>query len=103
VSLSKELDWVSITTGRDFRQAQRRGYSPKVGRFLSPDTIIPGYVNSQNLYSDSLKHGLCQRLQSSQIIQIQPLQHDALKPSFSKLVQLLPDLARITHDCPPPA
>jgi hypothetical protein len=26
-----------------------RFYSPKIGRFLSPDTIIPGYANPQNL------------------------------------------------------
>ena len=27
----------------------RAGYSPKLGRFLSPDTIVPGYANPQNL------------------------------------------------------
>jgi len=26
-----------------------RFYSPKLGRFLSPDTIVPGYANPQNL------------------------------------------------------
>ena len=26
-----------------------RFYSPKIGRFLSPDTIVPGYANPQNL------------------------------------------------------
>jgi len=28
---------------------QARFYSPKLGRFLSADTIVPGYANPQNL------------------------------------------------------
>jgi RHS repeat-associated protein len=34
---------------RSAPEAERRGYSPKLGRFLSADTIVPSYANPQNL------------------------------------------------------
>jgi RHS repeat-associated protein len=36
-------------TGLGIYHYNARFYSPKIGRFLSPDTIIPGYANPQNL------------------------------------------------------
>ena len=34
---------------RSAPEAERRGYSPKLGRFLSADTIVPSYANPQSL------------------------------------------------------
>jgi len=36
-------------TGLGIYHYQARFYSPKLGRFLSADTIVPGYANPQNL------------------------------------------------------
>ncbi len=36
-------------TGLGIYHYGARFYSPKLGRFLSPDTIVPGYANPQNL------------------------------------------------------
>ena len=36
-------------TGLDIYHYNARFYSPKLGRFLSADTIVPGYTNPQNL------------------------------------------------------
>jgi RHS repeat-associated protein len=52
------------------------GYSPKLGRFLSPDTLVPGYANPQNLnrmsyannnslrYTDPTGHRACDNVVS---------------------------------------
>ena len=43
---------------RSAPEAERRGYSPKLGRFLSADTIVPSYANPQylNRYSYTLNN-----------------------------------------------
>jgi len=53
----KSRAWASITTEQDFREAPPKrsgaGYPPKIGRFLSADTIVQSYANPQ-----SLKHAV---------------------------------------------
>ncbi len=58
-------------TGLGIYDYGARFYSPKLGRFLSPDTIVPGYANPQNLnrfayglnnpsrYTDPTGHRIC--------------------------------------------
>ncbi len=58
-------------TGLGIYHFGARFYSPKLGRFLSPDTIVPGYANPQNLnrfsyvtnnplrYTDPTGHMMC--------------------------------------------
>jgi RHS repeat-associated protein len=80
-----------------------RWYDPYRNHFTQPDTIVPDPYNPQSLYDNSLKHGLRQRLQSIEVVKIEPLQHDPLQSGRFEFLQLLPDLAGITHDCSPGA
>jgi RHS repeat-associated protein len=73
---------------RSAPEAEWRGYSPKLGRFLSADTIVPGYTNPQHFnrysyvlgnplkYTDPTGHKECadQDDQGSCITGIQVLQ-----------------------------
>jgi len=55
---------------RSAPEAERRGYSPKLGRFLSPDTIVPSYANPQSLNRYSYVY-------NAPINYIDPSGHDA--------------------------
>ena len=45
----KLFTWQREITGLGIYHFNARFYSPKLGRFLSPDSIVSGYANPQNL------------------------------------------------------
>ncbi len=75
-------------TGLGIYQFGARFYSPKLGRFLSADTIVPGYANPQNLnrysyvrnnpikYIDPTGHRACNNRQECLDIGIKPSGRD---------------------------
>ena len=79
-----------------------RFYSPKVGRFLSPDTIVPGAANPQawNRYSYILGNPLRYTDPTGHMVACNPMEDDCHHALALRLIILLPSVIPMTMRIP---